>query len=277
MEALDFDKGKWEVWLEAKGLAPRTIDEYGKFWDKFDFSKLEQEYLNLFIQRYNNNVARAFLKNLFHYCKISFPKEVRGFLLELEIPQVTGHKKARIPKVISIEEVKKLAEGMAGERNRLMVLVTFYGCLRLSELLSIKPYDFNWNLWLLNPDRNGKLRVIGKGNKEREVFIPQFLMARLYQWIRGEVVVKGQSKDAPLFSIRKSMWQKLLGESSDKVLGRHINPHLLRHSGATWLRENGWELDDIKEYLGHSSINTTQIYTHISKERLADKFAKAVQ
>jgi integrase/recombinase XerD len=73
------------------------------------------------------------------------------------------------------------------------------------------------------------------------------------------------------------MWQKLLGESSDKVLGRHINPHLLRHSGATWLRENGWELDDIKEYLGHSSINTTQIYTHISKERLADKFAKAVQ
>jgi len=275
MEALDFDKDKWNVWLEAKGLAPRTINEYGKFWDKFDFSKLEQEYLNLFIQKYNNNVARAFLKNLFHYIKISFPKEVRGFLLELEIPQVTGRHRARIPKVISLEQVKMLSDAMATERNKLMVLVTFYGCLRLSELLSIKPYDFNWNLWLLNPDRNGKLRVIGKGNKEREVFVPQFLMARLYQWIKGEVVLK-QGKDVPLFTIRQSMWNKILADCSGKTLSRHINPHLLRHSGATWLRENGWELDDIKEYLGHSSIVTTQIYTHISKERLMDKFAKAI-
>jgi len=273
METLNFDKGKWEVWLEAKGLAPRTIEEYGKYYDKFDFTRFEQEYINAFIGKYNNQVAKAFLKNLFHYIRITYPQEMKGLLLELEIPIVTGHIKTKIPKVISFEDVKKLEDAMTNERNKLMVLVSFFGCLRLSELLGILPYSFYWDIWLQNPDKKGKLKVLGKGSRERIVFIPQFLMARLYQWIRGEVTLK-QSKDMPLFSIKEVRWQDILAKAGDKALGRHINPHLLRHSGATWLLENGFTLEEIRDYLGHSSIITTQIYAHINKEKLSDKFSK---
>ena len=92
-------------------------------------------------------------------------------------------------------------------------------------------------------------------------------------WIRTSVS-KEQSKDVPLFKYKRNHFATLLHEASIKSIGRHINIHLLRHSGATWLKQNGFDLVDIATLLGHSSISTTQIYAHISNEQLGEKYQK---
>lgn len=276
MEQVNFEKDKWVTWLGAKGLSPRTIKEYCFYFDKFNFETFTQSYLNEFIVKHNNLVARAFLKNLLHYIKTNeFPKEIKVLLNEIEIPKFTGAKKVRLPNVLSPEQVQSIANAMNNQRNKFMVLISFYGGLRREELLTIKPYDFNWDGWLKNPGDNGRLRVIGKRNKQRGVFIPQEIMAQIYQWIKSEVS-KRQSKDEPIFNIGENRWKDILHKASVQALGKHINPHLLRHSCGSWLRDNGWDLKEIAEYLGHDSIQSTQIYTHISQEKLKDKFSKLI-
>ena len=274
MEEIIFDKKNWNGWLQAKGLCANTIKQYNKYFDKFEFDKLSQPYLIEYINNHNNNVARAFLKNLLHFVKTGeFPKEVKLLISELDIPKITGRKKFRLPQVLSEEQVFQLSNAMQTERNKIMVLVTFYGGLRVAELTRIKPYDFNWELWLRAPDELGRLKIIGKGDKQRPVFVPAKLMARVYTWIKNEVSGH-QSKDMRLFKIGERRWEQLLDRASQISIGRHINPHLLRHSCGTWLRDNGWDLKEIAEYLGHENINTTAIYTHISQEKLKDKFTE---
>lgn len=272
MESITLNTNDWNSWLQAKGLSMNTIGQYSYYFSKFEFDKISQTYLIEYVNKYNNNVARAFVKNLLHFVRTNnYPKELKLLLSEIEIPQITGRKKVRLPQVLTEEQVFQLSNGMTSERNKLMVLLTFFGGLRVSELCKIKPYDFNWEAWLRAPDELGRLRVVGKGDKQRPVFVPAKLMARLYTWIKKEVSQR-QSKDVYLFKIGPKMWEYLMVKISEKTLDRHVTPHLLRHSCGTWLRDNGWDLKEIAEYLGHESISTTQIYTHISQEKLKDKF-----
>ena len=277
MKTFTIDQKNWISWLKAKGLSERTMKEYGSYFEKFDFDSLSQGHINKFLQSHNNNVARAFLKNLLHHIRTNeFPKELKLLAGEIEIPKITGRKKKRLPEVLSLDQIFQVSDAMNTERNKLMILVSFYGGLRISELLSIKPYDFNWSVWIKTPDQNGKLRVIGKGDKQRVVFIPQKIMSRIYQWIRS-YVSRQQGKEDTLFKIRSSRWKLLLSDASKKSIGRHVNPHLLRHSCGSWLRDSGWDLKEIADYLGHESISTTTIYTHISQEKLNTKFSELVK
>ena len=100
-------------------------------------------------------------------------------------------------------------------------------------------------------------------------------MKIIYQWIRNDISKK-QKKDEKLFKIGISRWTKILYKVSERVVDKKIHPHTLRHSTATWLLGQGWELNDIAQYLGHDSIVTTQIYAHVSQERLEDKYKKIV-
>lgn len=277
MDTINLDKTQWDNWLIAKGLSSNTIGQYSYYFEKFEFDKLSQSYLIEYITRYNNNVARAFLKNLLHFIKTNeFPKEIKFLISEFEIPKITGRKKVRIPQVLSEEQTFQLTNAMETERNKIMTLLTFYGGLRVGELIKIKPYDFNWEKWLRAPEELGWLKVIGKGNKQRNVFVPTKLMARVYNWIKSEVSKK-QGKDVRLFKISEQRWEQILGKASQRTLGRHIHPHLIRHSASTWLAENGFSLQEISEYLGHSSIATTQLYVHLSQEKLKDKFQDLVK
>jgi len=277
MENISFDKNKWSIWLQGKNLSLRTIREYNRYLQLFDFGKLSQEYFNSYIVKNNNCVARAFLKNLIHYIRSNdFPSEVKGLVSSLEINKSTGREKKRLPNVLTIENINSVANAMDRERSKLMLLVCFYGGLRISELLMIKPYDFNWNMWLNIPDKQGILRIIGKGNKERKVFIPAKVMARLYQWIKNELTLMQKDASKPIFNISDTLWKNILHEAVMKAIGRHINPHLIRHSTGSWLVNNDWNLREIADYLGHESVNTTQIYTHINQEKIKEKFAQLV-
>lgn len=279
VEFNDEIKENWNNWLEIKGLAKRSIAEYNAYFLKYD-GDLTQEALNRFIKQNNNSVARAFVNNWLMFIKMggSFSEEVKEITRKLEVPKVTGRKKSRIPDVLEEDQIYLICEKFKNEREQLMVLLSFYGGLRVSELVgdyAIKPYSFNWNTWIRDPSKNGGLKIIGKGNKQRNVFVPQKVMARIYQWIKKEISTK-QTREDKLFKIGERRWKTLLSEASTKAIGRHINPHLLRHSCGTWLRKNGWGLDEIQKYLGHENIATTTIYAHIDQEDIKEKFNQLV-
>lgn len=277
---LDINKDDWNKWLEVKGLAPKTINEYNSYFNKLELKNFNQPGAISFLQQYNNIVAKAFLKNLLTHIRMGdYPESIKEEIRKIELPKVTGRQKKRIPEIITEEEIQTLANKMRIERSQLMILISFYGGLRISELVqtkdnehyAIKPYSFNWNTWIKNPEQIGILNIIGKGNKQRKVYIPQKLMAKIYQYIKTQVSKK-QSKEDPLFKIGERRWKKILSDESKRILGRHINPHLLRHSCNQWLRKKEWDVTERQKYLGHEHPSTTMRYDHTNQEDLKEKF-----
>lgn len=276
---IDINTNNFLDWLKVKGLSDRTIKEYRQYYEQFEILNLTNEYLVQFIKLHNNCVARAFIKNLIEYIRQStYPDDVKAFVRNLEIPKVSGRKKVRLPEVLTQEEVHGMAKIMP-THERLMLLVQFYGGLRVSELCSLKPHNFNWNYWTINPEMNGKLRLIYgvKGNKQRIVYVPQWVMKALYHWIKTSVS-SVQSKETPLFRIKPNTWyKKVVKYSIIANVGKDIGTHTIRHSCATWLHDQNWTTRDIQVYLGHSSITSTQIYEHVSNEKLKTKFDRTIQ
>lgn len=258
------DPRKWVEWLKAKGLSETSIKNYYFYFNKFNFEKLGQDYIISFVNKYNNSVARAFVKSILEYLKVK----------DIDLPKVTGRKKYREPEVLNLDEVNLISNAMRTERNKVMVLINFYGGLRVSELINIKPYDINWKKWLEDSDGIGYIKIIGKGNKQRTVFLPAILMKRVYNWIHTSGIGSKQNKEDPLFRIDVRRYQVLLSDAGFKAVQRNINPHLLRHSCATYLLNNNWNQKEIADYLGHKSTSTTSLYLHLDKKKLAEKFSK---
>lgn len=162
------------------------------------------------------------------------------------------------------------------------IVEILYGCgLRVSELIKLSFNDISFDL--------GYLRCKGKGDKERIVPIGEPALVVLGEYINtSRQIILSQnkkpcaedrntlflnSKGRPLS--RQAIWQILKKWAKKQGLDSNIYPHILRHSFATHLLENGADLRSVQEMLGHADISTTQIYTHLSKKRLLDVFRKA--
>ena len=179
----------------------------------------------------------------------------------------------RLPTVLTASEVAALlslpyADFSSTRDMTVFTLLYDSGC-RIGELLSIKEGDIEWE-----PRR---IRVLGKGNKSRYVFFTEHCAALLsyYLSLKHErftnpiLICSNKGKQLPMstvgsmFAVYRSRlgWQKT------------FTPHVLRHTYATHLLDNGADIRLVQELLGHQSISTTQIYTHVSKERLARVYA----
>ncbi len=192
----------------------------------------------------------------------------------VESPKMMRH----LPEVLSVEEIERLiaapdAATPAGIRDRAM-LELGYGCgLRVSELVSVKVGDF-----LLD----GKiLKVTGKGGKQRLVPVGECARNAVVHYMQTTrpALIKDRKilQDALFLSLghgkamsRIAFWQHLQDYLLKAGLARRITPHTLRHSFATHLLEGGAGLRDVQELLGHASIATTMIYTHIDRSHLME-------
>jgi integrase/recombinase XerD len=177
-----------------------------------------------------------------------------------------------LPDVLSVAEIEALlaavdASRPDGHRNRAL-LETMYGCgLRVSEAVSLRISDLFFN--------DGFLRVIGKGNKQRLIPVGKCAINEINRYLqqRATQIISPKYEDILFLNRRgkalsRSMVFRIIKDLAVKIgLTKKISPHTLRHSFATHLIENGADLRAVQEMLGHESILTTEIYTHLNRKR----------
>ena len=215
------------------------------------------------------------LKSFFGYLQLEDFREDNPTSL-LETPKIG----MKLPDVLSEKEIDKMTEVIdlskpEGERNR-AIIETLYGCgLRVSELINLKISDLFFD--------DGFIRVIGKGNKQRLVPISDYTIKyiNLYkETIRNHITIKPGFEDFLFLNRRGKNLTRVMIFTIVKELSiiagvkKTISPHTFRHSFATHLLKNGADLRAIQLMLGHESITTTEIYTHVDQEYIRDAIIK---
>lgn len=180
----------------------------------------------------------------------------------------------RIPDALSFQEVEDLLKGPSlrqtqGIRDRAILELMYATGMRVSEAVNLKVTDVNLDA--------GFTRCIGKGSKERIVPLGKQAIAALRRYLeaaRPKLLKKSQTETILFLSrlgkrvSRQSFWKIIKAYARKARIKKNIRPHTLRHSFATHLLEGGADLRSVQEMLGHADISTTQIYTHIDKNRL---------
>lgn len=182
----------------------------------------------------------------------------------------------KLPNILSIEEVDMLLDidlkDNFSYRNKAMLELLYATGLRVSELINLKLQDIDLEECIL--------RTIGKGNKERIIPIGDIALKYLKEYILNyrNLLLKNQTIDYIFINnhgnkiTRQGFFKIIKKQAEFKEINKNISPHTLRHSFATHLLENGADLRSIGEMLGHSSVSTTEIYTHISNEKLKSDY-----
>ena len=274
------ERKKFIDWCKSKKLKKRTIYEYIGYYDKFGQAKnLTQKKVNNFLKRFNyNSVVKAFVKNYITFVilnKEDFSKEILDSTKEIIIPRETGVRPLKIPTIITEEEIWKIEKHFKREREKLMLLLSFYCGLRVGGLTSIKLDDFDWrSYWDSDCKDIGELKIGEKGSQERMVFVLPELMKRINNWI--STLKDDLEENKPLFKIGSRRWRTLLNLCSEEALNKKISPHILRHSCATHLLKKGVPIEKVQRLLGHKSITSTQIYLHIVQEDLKQDYIEKV-
>jgi integrase/recombinase XerD len=276
------------IWVE-RGLSENTLQAYRT--DLYTFAEWQYQqgknllqtspsnihsYLALQASRSARSTARRLssLRRLFQY----LAREGRiktDPTVNVESPRLGR----QLPKSLTEAEVEALLEAPdtktdMGMRDRVMLEVLYATGLRVSELVNMRIDQLNL--------RQGVIRIIGKGNKERLVPLGELAVEWLTRYISD--VRPGlfkASPDATLFPsnrgtamTRQTFWHAIKRYAIIAGVNKALSPHTLRHAFATHLLNHGADLRVVQMLLGHSDISTTQIYTHVAKERLKDLHAK---
>ncbi len=180
---------------------------------------------------------------------------------------------SRLPSVLTAREVERLlaapvGEGVTAVRDRTMLELLYATGLRVSELVGLKVRDVNLDA--------GYLMTMGKGDKERLVPIGESARRALQLYLGTVRLKRGiPGPGDPIFlsrlgkkMTRQAFWNIIKKRAYEAGIMKSISPHTLRHSFATHLLENGADLRSVQIMLGHADLSTTQIYTHITRERL---------
>ena len=183
-----------------------------------------------------------------------------------------------LPHFLSVEEATRLVQapvggGLAALRDRAILETLYSTGLRVSELVGLRQRDLD----LISQT----MRVMGKGKKERLVPVGSYSVRAIRDYLKA-LGRDGESADGPIF--RNRLRGRLTDRSVRRILNHYIlqagihqkiSPHALRHSFATHLLDRGADLRSVQELLGHSSLNTTQVYTHVTTERMKKVYETA--
>lgn len=286
---------KNDVYLEyrrylqvEKGLSKSTVDQYCTEIKRYlsffnginELNKIEYNDVNQYIQfRYNQGAKERTIAHTMTILRSFHQFLVLDKIVDhdassfLESPKLIKH----IPNVLSEQEILSFLKQIPSHtithrRNRCMIFLMYACGLRVSELCSLKLNQIHLNV--------GYLSCKGKGNKERMVPIAKSVLPMLKDYIdQDRPKILNGAKSPYLFVThkakqltRESFWIFLdeYGKKSD--ITKHIHPHMLRHTFATHLLENGADLRSIQELLGHENIATTTIYTHVSTKAMTEQY-----
>ena len=277
--------------IVERGLLSQTIISYREdlnlfqllLDDNFDVRNLTKEHLNNFLIKLSNEgksistVLRrvSTIRNFYIY--LQKMNIINSNEILIDLPKQNRH----LPSVLSLEEIDELfmqpdTTKPSGIRDRAMLEIMYACGLRVSELLTIEKKNVSLE--------TSTIRIFGKGAKERVVPVSDFALDYLIKYI-NEVRNYSKNRQSKYIFLnedgkpisRQYFWQIIKKYSEKAGIIVNVTPHTLRHCFATHLLENGADLRAVQEMLGHSKINTTQIYTHVSSKRILsayDKFMK---
>ncbi|HLF38949.1 MAG TPA: site-specific tyrosine recombinase XerD [Burkholderiales bacterium] len=268
LEAYRRDLSQFAIWLEA---------QHGKKLIEGDVADIQSYLGHLFRRKTRASSAARLLSSLkrfYRYClrqgrikadptlRIDSPKLPRG-----------------LPKSLTEEDVENLlaaprADKALGLRDKAMLETLYASGLRVSELVALKLGQVSQDM--------GVVRVVGKGSKERLVPLGEEAIAWIRQYLKeARPELLGGRAAGDLFvttrgaaMTRQMFWHLLRRYAAQAGLKKSISPHTLRHAFATHLLNHGADLRVVQLLLGHSDISTTQIYTHVARERLKQLHAK---
>jgi integrase/recombinase XerD len=274
------------VWME-RGLSPNTLAAY-----RADLTSLERwlderevhleqaqrgDILSFMASRVQGGARpRSTARQLSSFRRFFRHLVREGVLREDPTAQIAMPKVGRsLPKSLMEEEVESLLAAPAvgdplGHRDRTMLEVLYATGLRVSELVNLELAQVNLN--------QGVLRIVGKGDRERLIPLGEEAVQWIQQFLQGprvEILLERQTDY--LFPTRRgdrmtrqAFWHIIKRYARKAGIDRELSPHTLRHAFATHLLNHGADLRVVQMLLGHSDLSTTQIYTHVARERLKD-------
>lgn len=246
--------------LEAQQLSERTVKVYLSYHNYMILFldeagvPLNQEVVNVFVNKYNCFPGRAYVRQLLRYLKNK----------EIDIPKITGRRARKKPHIISDREIEEVATFLYKWKLKygLMFDLTLACALRRHEIIGIRLDDFDWESWKTDKTRPCRLKIRGKGNKERWVIVPSILMKGIIVYLNQVP----QEDEKPLFQIKKSGWHEVWHHACLRALGKSYKLHEIRHTRATKWYQEGKDIMQIKNRLGHASVSTTELYINPDEE-----------
>lgn len=281
-----------------RGVSPNTLAAYrsdlnqlveylktnhfngnGSGWEDVDEDMMSQYLLHLHTLEYSDTTRAR---------KVDSSKSLFGFLFDEGIVQndptenITSPRIGRsLPDTLSAQDVNSLLTSASGQdspdgmRDYTMLELLYASGLRVTELVSLNLDDIDLE--------QGSVRCLGKGGKERVIPIHGSAVAvlRLYIDEARPAFVKKSSERSLFLNVRgqrlsrQGFWLILKAHTKRAGITKKITPHTLRHSFATHLLQGGAPLRHVQELLGHSSITTTQVYTHLTSEHVRTEYDKS--
>lgn len=264
LEAYGRDLKRYLTFLEQKGIsdarsvAPQTVVDF--------LVQIKSEGLSA----NSMNRALAALRGFYNYLLQERVLE-ESPLTHIELAKVW----MRLPDTVSREEMNRILSGPdnstpSGLRDRAMLELLYATGLRVSELISLSMNSINWQV--------GFLAVMGKGGKERVVPVGRTAYDAVRRYVDEARPKFARSKTTEVLFLnrfgraftRQGLWKIIVGYAQKAGLQKNVHPHTFRHSFASHLLEGGADLRAVQVMLGHSDISTTQVYTHVTRERLKE-------
>lgn len=296
-------KNEYLEYLEIeKNRAMKTVENYGRYLDRFiqfasatageDIGDVSEDVIRqyrLWLNRFKDPDTQAPLKRITQNYHIIALRNFLKYLVKRQIKSVQpervelGKQEDRQVSFLETSELERLLEAPQGGdlpalRDRAMLAMLFSTGMRVSELCSL-------NRDMVSTER-GELSVRGKGGKVRPVFLSEDALVHVASWLKERTDL-----DPAVFiriprnlSFGKYDNLRLTARSVQRIVqmhataagivGKHVSPHTLRHSFATDLLRNGADIRSVQAMLGHSSVTTTQIYTHVTDKGLREVHQK---
>ncbi|MEA1851308.1 MULTISPECIES: site-specific tyrosine recombinase XerD [Chryseobacterium] len=257
---------------KLKEYAEEDLENVGP--DTIQYENLQEYIFNLSKKKFSERSQARWISSIKAFFKYLVEDEFRkdNPATLLEGPKLGLY----LPDTLTLPDINKIIDAIEldsdlGKRNQCIIEV-LYGCgLRVSELIELKISNINFH--------EHYIKVLGKGNKTRFVPLADYTATLLLNYIseiRSKIKVSKRYEDTLFLNSRGTSMSRvivflIIKELTDKAgVSKKISPHTFRHSFATHLLQNGADLRYIQEMLGHSSITSTEIYTHLKTEELRD-------
>lgn len=255
---------KLETEIKLRGLSEQTRKTYLFYNQKFlefikkDPEKITEDDVKKFLGDYISKGAKNSTLSLVKSALYFYYVDLLGKKFEIKTPKI----EKKVPVILSKDEVKRLIETAKNPKHKLLIEFFYSTGIRLSECINFKLSDLELT------EKIAWVRK-GKGSKDRIVILSGKIISEIQKYLKTK-----KDKSDYLFSVRgKRMSVRNIQKVVKKIaaaagITKKVSPHTLRHSFATHLLESGVDIRKIQVLLGHSNLNTTQIYTTVSKKEL---------